>query len=249
MSPLCLKRLVPLVAAASLTVVSPAAPQTTAKPGIADGIQQIRSGDPFRAVLTLNDVIAQNAGDAGLVARAHAVSAMAHLAMNQPERARASALRALAVQASFVPNPEELNAATIALFDTLRGPAPANRKLRPRRRKRPVSFNKRFSRTSVRTRRCQRPRRERMTAGCANASFASCRSCRRHRSSRRTRGIARERPTNCSRQKRFSAVLPVRRHNAPRRSSRRRFGSHRGGRRRPSSSRAFFRSSDASRML
>ena len=96
------------------------------KARIDDGIAQLRSGDAFRALLTLNEVIAQNPGDSRLVARAHALRAMAFLRLQQPERARASAREALKADGAFVPRADEVDSATIALFDGLHPAARAN---------------------------------------------------------------------------------------------------------------------------
>jgi len=96
---------------------------------LADAIAQLRAGDTFRAVLTLNEIVSQNAGPSGdrqLVARAQALRAMAFLAQSQPERAQAAVALALKAAPDFVPPAEEVNAATLALFSAASGPRPAN---------------------------------------------------------------------------------------------------------------------------
>ena len=93
---------------------------------IDEAIRQLKADDAFRAVLTLNDVIAQNSGNARLSARAHALRAMAYLALNQPERAKAAVDLAMKADPTFAPASGELNAATMALFDSAKSPAPAN---------------------------------------------------------------------------------------------------------------------------
>jgi tetratricopeptide (TPR) repeat protein len=93
---------------------------------VEDAIRQLNADDAFRAVLTLNDVIAQNPGNAPMIARAHAVRAMAYLTMNQPERAKAAVDLAIKADPAFVPAAADLNSATLALFESARSPAPAN---------------------------------------------------------------------------------------------------------------------------
>lgn len=99
--------------------------QPSPRPTVADGVRLLREGDAFRAILTLNEVIAQKP-DTNTLARAHALRAMAYLAQSQPERAKAAVITALAVDAGFTPNPNEVDAATIALFEATRAPAPAD---------------------------------------------------------------------------------------------------------------------------
>jgi DNA-binding CsgD family transcriptional regulator len=94
--------------------------QAQARPSLDEAIQQVRAGDPLRALLTLNEVIEQSRGDGRMTARAHAVRAMAFLAMNQPERANAAVEEALSADAAFVPPANDVNPATIALFETRR---------------------------------------------------------------------------------------------------------------------------------
>jgi tetratricopeptide (TPR) repeat protein len=92
-------------------------------------IRELREGDGFRAILTLNDVIAQESrpgGDRRIIARAHAVRAHAYLTMSQPERAQAAVGLALKADPGFVPSPVDVNAATLALFDASRGARLAN---------------------------------------------------------------------------------------------------------------------------
>lgn len=114
----------PLVLAGALLFASTAvaAQQST----VDEAIRQLKADDAFRAVLILNDVIAQNPADAKVLARAHALRAMAFLAQNQPERALDAVRRALQADRGFAPSAGELNASTIALFESARAPRAAN---------------------------------------------------------------------------------------------------------------------------
>ena len=96
------------------------------KPTIDEALQQLRAGDPFRAVLTLNDVIGQSAGDAASVARAQSIRAAAFLQMEQPERAKAAVDLALKADPNYAPSAADVSPATISLFAAARAPAPAN---------------------------------------------------------------------------------------------------------------------------
>lgn len=98
---------------------------TQPTPALDEAIQQLRAGDAFRAVLILNDIVAQNPVDPRLVARAHAVRAMAYLTLNQPERAQAAVALARNADPSFVPSAQDVNPATIALFAAA-GPGTSN---------------------------------------------------------------------------------------------------------------------------
>jgi tetratricopeptide (TPR) repeat protein len=116
----------PTIALSLLVLASQTSVAAQAPARMADAIQQLRAGDAFRALLTLNEVVAQNPNDGGLVARAHALRAMVYLAQEQPERARASAAQAIKADPSFVPSADELNPATMALFESTRVAVPAN---------------------------------------------------------------------------------------------------------------------------
>ncbi len=114
---------------AAALVLTSAALRAQPTPAVADAIAQLRTGDTFLAVLTLNEIVSQNSGPSGdrqLVARAQALRAMAFLAQSQPERAQAAVALALKAAPDFVPPAEEVDAATLALFSAYRGPRAAN---------------------------------------------------------------------------------------------------------------------------
>ena len=112
--------------AVAVIVCSTALMVGQARPSIEEALKQLRAGDPFRAVLTLNEVVSQNPADAPTVARAQAVRAMAFLALKQPERAKSATDLALKADPNYVPAAADVDADTIALFKAALAPAPAN---------------------------------------------------------------------------------------------------------------------------
>ncbi len=101
------------------SLVSAQAPPTTA--GLETGIGQVRAGDFFAAIVTLNAVVTQSSTrpeDAPIAGRAHAFRAQAYLGLEQLERARAAVLLALKSDPNVATN--GLSTAVVALFDEVR---------------------------------------------------------------------------------------------------------------------------------
>lgn len=97
----------------------------SAADNLAAGVSQVKAGDFFRAVLTLNEAVAQLAaqpGAATTLARVHAYRAAAYVGLDQPERARAAVLLALGADPKVVIGPGEFNPAVVALFSDARRP-------------------------------------------------------------------------------------------------------------------------------
>ena len=114
---------------ACLAVISAQAQAPSAADNVAAGIKHLRTGDFFRAVLTLNEAVAQLAnqpGDPKMLARVHAFRAMAYTALDQPERARAAVTLALAADPAIAVSAGEFNPAVVALFAAAKAPAVAN---------------------------------------------------------------------------------------------------------------------------
>lgn len=96
---------------------------------LATAISQTRSGDFFRALLTLNDVIGQlsdRPGESATLARVHAYKALAYIGLDQPERAKASALEALKADPQITIDADEFGPKVVALFGGARRPAAGN---------------------------------------------------------------------------------------------------------------------------
>lgn len=120
------------------------APIFAQAPTVAEALRQLQAGDAFRALLTLNGLVAQAGTDTATVARAHALRAMAFLQQNQPERALAAVALALKTQPAFVPSATELNAETLALFETARAPKTADPEGDAQRAERAGNFQSAF---------------------------------------------------------------------------------------------------------
>ena len=85
------------------------------------GISQVREGDFFGAIVTLNAVVTQASmrpQDAPIVGRAHAFRAQAYIGLAQLERARAAVLLALKSDPNVAT--AGLTPAVIALLDEVR---------------------------------------------------------------------------------------------------------------------------------
>jgi hypothetical protein len=96
-------------------------PSVTAN--LATGIGQVRAGDFFTALFTLNQVVRQASErpeDAPTLARAHAFRALAYEGLNQPDRAKAAVDLAIAADPNVALSPAEFSTRTIALFDAAR---------------------------------------------------------------------------------------------------------------------------------
>lgn len=101
----------------------------SAPANLAAGINQVRAGDFFTALFTLNQVVRQTSErreDAAILARAHAFRAMAYEGLNQPDRAKAAVTLALEADPNVVVSPSEFSTRMIALFDAARRPLPAD---------------------------------------------------------------------------------------------------------------------------
>lgn len=98
----------------------------SAQAGLTAAISQTRSGDFFKALLTLNDVIIQlsdKPGESATLARVHAYKALAYMGLDQPERAKASALEALKADPQIRIDAGEFGPKVVALFGGARRPA------------------------------------------------------------------------------------------------------------------------------
>jgi tetratricopeptide (TPR) repeat protein len=91
---------------------------------LAAGVDQLRAGDYFRAVLILNEAAAQlnQPGDRTTLARVHAYRAMAYIGLGQPERARAAVAQALTADPAIVVGAGDYSPALVALFEASRRP-------------------------------------------------------------------------------------------------------------------------------
>lgn len=97
----------------------------SAADNLAAGVSQVKAGDFFRAVLTLNEAVAQLAAQPGAVttlARVHAYRAAAYVGLDQPERARAAVLLALGADPNVAVGASEFSPAVVALFSDARRP-------------------------------------------------------------------------------------------------------------------------------
>ena len=107
-----------------------AAAQTpTAATNLATGISQVRAGEFFTALFTLNQVVRQTSDrgeDVELLARAHAFRAMAYAGLNQADRARAAVALALKADPAIVVAAPDFSMAAVGLFAELRRPLPAD---------------------------------------------------------------------------------------------------------------------------
>lgn len=110
----------------SLQVQAQAPP---AAANLAAGISQIRAGDYFAALFTLNQVVKQASGpseDSATLARAHAFRAMAYSGLRQPERASAAVMLALKADPNVAVGATDFSPATVALFAEARRPVSAD---------------------------------------------------------------------------------------------------------------------------
>ena len=98
----------------------------SAAENFAAGVSHVKTGDHFRAVLTLNEALGQLATQPGVattVARVHAYRAAAYVGLDQPERARAAVLLALGADPNVAVTAGEFSPAVVALFADARRPA------------------------------------------------------------------------------------------------------------------------------
>ena len=96
------------------------------KTGLAAGISQVQARDFVNALVTLNDVVAQQANrpeQATTLATAHAYRAAAFIGLEQPEWARGAALEALKADPRIVIAPAAFGARVAALFESARNPS------------------------------------------------------------------------------------------------------------------------------
>lgn len=107
-----------IVLAAARTAAQAPQPATTLDAGIA----RLKAGDHFGAVFILNDVVRQVTGNE--LARAHAYLAVAYLGTDRPDRARASADRALEVDPGLLVAGPEFPPEAVKLFADARSKVP-----------------------------------------------------------------------------------------------------------------------------
>lgn len=94
--------------------------------GLAAGISQIQARDFVNALVTLNDVVAEQTNrpeQAATLATAHAYRAVAFIGLDQPEWARGAALDALKADPRIVVTSAAFGARVAALFESARSPA------------------------------------------------------------------------------------------------------------------------------
>lgn len=100
----------------------------TSPTDLVTGINQVKAGDYFGALVTLNTVVnelASRIDQLSLVARARAYQALSYALLEQPERAREFATLALAADPNVATDAPEFTPAVAALFTELRQrPAP-----------------------------------------------------------------------------------------------------------------------------
>jgi tetratricopeptide (TPR) repeat protein len=92
---------------------------------LSTGITQLKAGDFFGALLTLNDAIAELTGrpeQNGMLARAHAYRAEAYAGLRQMDRAQEAVTQALQADPHVIVAAGDFTPAVIALFDDARRP-------------------------------------------------------------------------------------------------------------------------------
>jgi tetratricopeptide (TPR) repeat protein len=101
------------------------AQEASAQTNLAAATSQIRTGDFFGALITLNRAVRDVASraDPAATARVHAYRAWAYVGLEQPERAQAAVLLALKADSMIVMDPGEFTPQIVALFDGVRHPA------------------------------------------------------------------------------------------------------------------------------
>lgn len=110
-----------IVGAAGLPLVPPQSQPASAK--LDAGITQVRSGDFFGALVTLNEVVTDvsvRPDLATVLARARAYQALAYALLDQPERTREFVSLALAADPNVATDAPEFTPAVAALFNELR---------------------------------------------------------------------------------------------------------------------------------
>jgi len=118
--------LIGCLSGSSLQIQAQAPP---AAANLATGISQIRAGDYFAALFTLNQVVRQTSApseDSATLARAHAFRAMAYSGLGQSERARVAVMLALKADPNVAVGATDFSPATVALFAEARRPVSAN---------------------------------------------------------------------------------------------------------------------------
>ena len=130
---LCTRRVTPrvsvfllLIGCLSVLSLRVHAQAPSADAHLAAGIGQIKDGDLFKALLTLNDAVDQLSGrpdQAAVLARTRAYQALAYTLLGQPERAKGFAHLALTADPNIVIDTAEFTPAVAALFDDVRRPA------------------------------------------------------------------------------------------------------------------------------
>jgi tetratricopeptide (TPR) repeat protein len=119
------RTLILLLALGGSALVVGQAPATTAD-NLATGISQVRAGEFFTALFTLNQVVRQPTGDPVRLARAHAFRAMAYAGLNQLDRARAEVALSLAADPAIIVDTPDYSPITAGLFAEERRPLPQN---------------------------------------------------------------------------------------------------------------------------
>lgn len=100
--------------------------QSPAASSLATGISQVRAGDFFTGLFTLNQAVRQASGDPATLSRAHAFRAMAYAGLNQPDRARAEVALSLAADPAIIVESPDYSPATVGLFADQRRPLPSH---------------------------------------------------------------------------------------------------------------------------
>ena len=97
----------------------------SAAANLSAAITQLRAGDIFGALLSLNDVVTQLTGrpeQYAMLARAHAYRAAAYAGLGQTDRAKEAVMQALTADPHVIVATNDFTPALIALFDEARRP-------------------------------------------------------------------------------------------------------------------------------
>lgn len=120
-----------LLIASFLTRPPPIGAQApSAAANLSAAITQLRAGDMFGALLSLNDVVTQLTGrpeQYAMLARAHAYRAAAYAGLGQTDRAKEAVTQALKADPQVIVATNDFTPALIALFDEARRPEAAAR--------------------------------------------------------------------------------------------------------------------------
>ncbi len=123
------RRRAPVLCVSILALALPAclhAQEAPLRTSLATGISQIQARDFVNALVTLNDVVAQQANrpeQAATLATAHAYRAAAFIGLEQPEWARGAALEALKADPRIVVTAAAFGPRVAALFESARNPS------------------------------------------------------------------------------------------------------------------------------